>query len=318
MDPSAQNYDSKATVQTLSWCVPLKAGCMLPSAKTLSLGTGGAAGRLHFKDGGALNFDPSATTQAGATCTIYREGCMNATAVNYDSYATTDGGNCYYDPKPACLDKTALNFNCTDKDSFTACTHTERWAVPTKHDERICNSVYSPPPVASPATPPVGAGLGTTKPTVNLQMELNADLNDITPKVLTGFETKVAVEIGISVDDVTATASAGSVTIDIEIVAASDADQAAIQTKMATTLSSPTASTDFFVAELPAGVTVISTPVIEKGVKFIPAPPAPPPDSSMGGMIGGIVGGLGGFFGLLMGIGWYMKNKKAKAATYPA
>ena len=92
MDPTAVNYDALATVDSNEWCVPRRAGCMMP-ASTVAL-------PLNF-EGLPLNFDPSVTAHDPAACVLRVRGCTSPTALNYRPLATEEDGSCY-EPVDGC------------------------------------------------------------------------------------------------------------------------------------------------------------------------------------------------------------------------
>ena len=149
MDTTAVNYDPKATVQSSTWCVAPKTGCMMPDPAAISVATGTQGTRVHSKDGGAGNFDATATVNSRSTCTVGRYGCNDPTMFNYDSHATINDGSCVPD-EYACLDATALNYGCGTNTGFTNCYPVQG----ATHDAGICNSNIPPPAAASPSVPP--------------------------------------------------------------------------------------------------------------------------------------------------------------------
>lgn len=110
-DSLAANYDSAANSNSVTWCIPVVTGCMMPTFSAASINYRVSGYKTHELDGGAANFDASATVHDLATCLIERHGCMDSLAVNYDSRATV-AATCY-SPQPGCLDDASPNFNCT-------------------------------------------------------------------------------------------------------------------------------------------------------------------------------------------------------------
>jgi len=82
-------------------------------------------------DSTATNYNPSATSEAGMTCTypiIPVLGCMDATATNYNPSATANDGSCTYPPPPpppiyGCMDSSATNYNPNATVSDGSCTY---------------------------------------------------------------------------------------------------------------------------------------------------------------------------------------------------
>ena len=154
MDPKAVNYDSRANINSNTWCVAARRGCMMPSGRN-GVAKAGIANPKGKDTAGAANYDPMATVNDKLQCTISRIGCTDPTAANYDIVATIDSGDCLR-VWPGCLDKGAFNFNCSSK-ATTPCTDDQPRV--TLHDPNVC--VYTPNPLPPPPSPPLptcGAG----------------------------------------------------------------------------------------------------------------------------------------------------------------
>lgn len=329
MDSAAANYDPMATVNSGTWCIPIKVGCMMPSVSAVSTATAfDSAERSHPFDGGALNFVADATVQARDSagkplCTVYRAGCTNATAVNFDLHATADDGTCFYDYRKGCLNPAALNFNCTSKDFYAECTHTERELVPTTHVSEICNFVYSPPPVPSPGFPPLTEGAAIVE-VVRSELLLQGEVSYWTADRQTSLKAKFAEQARVSVEQVDLQVEAASVKIIVDIQVPEDGtgtdgatvSKDTISVELSEVLTSPETASTFIESAGVGEVVVLATPTIVETTAYVAAPPAPPDGGAVGGIIGGVVGGLVGVIGL--GALIYMYMQKKKTATYPA
>merc|ERR1711998_673884 len=97
MDSTAVNYNSKATINTQSWCIPAEEGCMMPQTAYATSGKYSTASATAYQ-GLAVNYLSSVTIHNKSTCVVYYLGCMSSTALNYESHATVDSGDCW-EPK---------------------------------------------------------------------------------------------------------------------------------------------------------------------------------------------------------------------------
>lgn len=311
MDPTALNYDSKANSNTNTWCIPIVHGCMMPSPGLLISATAAQGARVHMKDGGATNYSAAATVHVASMCVVYREGCTDPTAVNYRSKASKDDGSCYY-PRDGCLDKSALNFNCTREDVFTECANPSRKDVPTNHLAEICAYSVSPPRAPYPSIPPGGI----TVAVVTVTFTVTGTVEDISETDIDAIKTAVAAKVGCDKSHVTVVVSAASVKVKITVdTTAAGLSQITTSDKLAEEMGTADKATAFLA---PAGVQVISTPVVEARDVPVVTPPAPPPAVDVGGLVGGIVGGIGGFLMLIGICAGVQKMKKNKSTTYPA
>jgi hypothetical protein len=134
MDPTAANYDSAATINSLTWCVPLVEGCMMPPElpngpyKSYDLGTS------EFKFTATKHKRGQCFSQtATGTIPAARVGCTVPGAMNYDPTATVSGTSkytqcyvCENEECSGCLNKGAVNFGCKEKqDDTTGCDASE-------------------------------------------------------------------------------------------------------------------------------------------------------------------------------------------------
>jgi hypothetical protein len=167
-DPTARNYNSRATINSRTTCIPDIVGCMMPaSSSTFPTGAPSAVHPLGYMFGiSGPNFDPSATRHDPALCggsKPYVAGCTDSNALNYRAEATRTT-QCYY-MVWGCLNRIASNFNCTKAQAAVGSTPAVP-AVCNSPTARITNhSVYScifnyPPSAASP--PPAAAPAGQT------------------------------------------------------------------------------------------------------------------------------------------------------------
>merc|ERR1711988_1636628 len=166
MDSTAVNYDSYATVNTGTWCIMEKKGCMMPAEDAVSSKWNTMAERTHEYDGLTLNYDPAVTVHVKTSCytsvttngeTIHklkRLGCMSADALNYDKYATVNT-TCYFAYNKGCLHPEALNFNCTTN-GFDKCDSAAKWPALriAFHDSALCTFYKPPPPPPPPSASP--------------------------------------------------------------------------------------------------------------------------------------------------------------------
>jgi hypothetical protein len=308
-DPTAVNYDPRANVQSSTWCIARKSGCMMPDPSS-SVKRSTVTTRSHYKDGGSGSFDPTATVHSQTACSIGRLGCTDKDAVNYDAKATIDDGSCFVEQE-GCLDRSALNFNCTRREApFTKCT--DKVPRATKHAEILCIYEIGSPPPPSPAVP---AGIETQQ-VVAIVMVMSGTPDDYTEEVQDKMKDAFLAKLdGITKDDIIIIITAASVNVEFQIKVEDAAAATTLKSSVAEEFASADAAESFF-KDVP-GVKVLSTPVVEEKIVAAITPPGPPPASPTGAIVGGVVGGLGG---LLSGLGAYYMVRKRKAAgtTYPA
>jgi len=175
MDPSASNYDSLATVNSFTWCVPAILGCMMPLHETVVASVAPDASGIYVDEpaasglsdpqppppaisgptgplppsflwlqAGAINFDANATVHDARLCIASRLGCTSSTAVNYDPLANLDDGRCF-EVTAGCFNRTALNFNCTSLGPEAVCTADHPRA--TYHNAELCRFPWFEEPI---------------------------------------------------------------------------------------------------------------------------------------------------------------------------
>lgn len=171
LDSTAMNYDSRATVNSQSWCIPRVVGCMMPTevnADPSYSNPDGPSEAVHMQgktpDGLNSNFSITATYHEPSHCAKVRYGCGASgaprsfrgypemvAALNYDP-AVTDETYCYW-PRAGCLNPAALNFGCDTRDFVSPCFHEVNV---TKHSGAACIYAWElqPRPPVPPAPPP--------------------------------------------------------------------------------------------------------------------------------------------------------------------
>jgi hypothetical protein len=306
MDPTAHNYDSSANVNSNTWCVPRILGCMMPSPWALTNTNG-----YQVKDGGSGNFSAAATSHYQPDCTVGRFGCTVPVARNFDAKATIDDGTCYYN-RYGCLDRSALNFNCSEADKYAVCSYAERALVPTIHDATICNLQYSPP---RPPYPVYAADVALRE-VVSILFTSSGDVVDYDDARKASITGLFATTTGVDSSYIDLDVSAASVNVAVVIEPQPGTTPASVKSAVEGAMPSAEAASAFLA---PAGIQVLSTPIIEQ--RFVPVimPPAPPPPvegANVGALIGGVVGGIVAVL-IIVGIIYVIKKRKAKA-TYPA
>ena len=189
-DSTARNYDPNANVQTGTWCVPLRTGCMMPVATAASSFTKPA---VALFDGVAANYDPAATLHVAASCSIYRAGCMSSGALNYDALATVAGA-CIM-PKLGCLAPLAVNSGCSSPDATQSCTE-----IPpvTVHSSFTCKWVQSPPAPPAPPLPPSPPGVYETVIVVSMDLAVAAKGSLYSPIEQDGMKNAYRAALGAS------------------------------------------------------------------------------------------------------------------------
>jgi hypothetical protein len=330
MDPTAVNYDSKATINTGTWCVPPVYGCMVPSPAYVgpSYITTQPTSTYPFLIPGTVDqptksFSTSTTVHSATMCSNARYGCNETGYVNYDPLVTVK--TVCYKEKYGCLNPLAVNYGCIDESYNGPCDETEEERV-TYHYAVLCRWTLSPYPPPPPA-PPIPSG-STSATSVTLKMgvagtvaEVEAKRDELadTFKTISGLTdsdlaepVKVTVTDGGGVTDASRRRLQEVVSVSFEAVVADASKAEAAASSLSTTL--PTAE-DATAAFASSGLTVVSAPAVTTTPTFIEGAA----EEDNGGMIGGIVGGIGGLLcaiGIFFGVR-YMRNKKNKA-TYPA
>ena len=170
MDPTATNYDSRATVNSGSWCIPRVTGCMMPTETNANAAYSNpeavsTAPHMNGRqpDGLNANYSLFATQHDPSACVIARYGCgasgapitkpgfaAPVAALNYDPAVTVET-ICYW-PRAGCLNPAARNFGCDNSDATAPCYHAQNVTV---HSPAACS--YHSDDYPSPPTPPMPA-----------------------------------------------------------------------------------------------------------------------------------------------------------------
>jgi len=303
MDPTALNYDAQANVQSKTWCVPIVQGCMMPTresaSSTYNTANNGVA-IAHSKDGLALNFDPTATSDTGRTgCAVERQGCMDSLALNYDKYATVS--TTCYKTIYGCLHPNALNTYCTARGN-EKCT----WSNTKVTTAAIYNNVdllcqFSPTVDTSTAA---AASCGVTT-----DCTLNAVTKLVTAEAVESYtpakRAAICAALGTvaPADACSAEVEAGSTLVTVTQTYSSAAAQQSAVTALQSALSSTLAASTL------TGLTVLITPTVTSVTVVTGTRSAKKDDSAavLGGCLGAIFGAL-----LIGGYIFYMKRKQAK------
>ena len=135
-----------------------------------------------------------------------------------------------------------------------------------------------PPPMNSPRPPPSRKWLGDG---VTVSLTARGSPTDFSPNVTVAIRHRFATLLGVPVDKVTVTVTAGSVVITVNIEAETATIATAMTTVLLTTLSSSTSATAFLSASSGplAGIMIESVPAIALSVPPPPPPsPSPPPE----------------------------------------
>jgi len=303
MDSTALNYDSYANINSNTWCVPVVAGCMMPSSYAGTFGwnpqTSEGYTRKHFKDGLAINFDPAATLNDD-TCVVEREGCTDSTMYNYDSKATLPS-QCWPDVF-GCLHPGALNYGCPDRflsdgGSYllTPCTDATTGLVvaAAKHDIGVCNFDYPPP------SPPPAEVSGDTELFVEVALVVEGSVGDYPTSVTDTMCADISAAGGIVSTGCTTTVTAASVNLAFALQVATVAAQNAGVANLQTVMGSKELASGIL------GVAVLTLPQIT--AVFV----NPSSDDNVPVIVGATVGG---FFGALLLVGGFifMKRKQSK------
>jgi len=212
-DSNSVNYDSRANINSVTWCVPVVVGCMMPTYHAASYNFRGSGYKSHDRDGGAANYDPAATVHDQASCIVERYGCMDSLAFNYDSRATVNW-KCY-SKQSGCLDDASPNFNCSkfgfdsgDPPVYTAYTTpcTDNWPRVTTHDSTYCTNTQPPSP------PPVSLrGGGRIRMTVTFPVD--GSLEDFGPAQQAAILASYIATMGPTFAGATIAATGGSVNL---------------------------------------------------------------------------------------------------------
>lgn len=269
MDSTMVNYDSQATINTNTWCIPAKTGCMMPDTSHAQSGYHSPSGWID-----ALNpqFDIMTTVHDPSACVAARYGCMVATAMNFDPLANTPTP-CYYPDTFGCLNPLASNFRCPSSDYSTPC-ETGTTAMPeghlyvTAHFKLSCvylGSSPNTPPSPAPSFPP---GLSRDSPNVKITHDVvtsfgvDAPISELdTPESRRTLEAAFRQLISPPPDEMEIFFYAGSTIIEVvstyNDAASADAGNAAVSAA----LGSSAASVQSAIGNA-IGVTVLTAPTV--------------------------------------------------------
>ena len=319
MDSSATNYDSRATVNSNSWCIPPVSGCMMPMAAygAPSYVPQTSAGQMIRIDGFAANYNPAASVHAKSACVIERHGCMDSTARNYDARATVPG-DCYKattDPlNSGCMNPQARNFGCTTTGqtpcvTATVCGPTSLDCAPVVQDHQRALCTWGPAP-PNPPGPPVATAQGEVVveiQIVEVVLVAAGSVSDYTPTIIDNLKAVFARGAGVDASKVTIIIIAGSVIITSQI----EFDTAAAATAAVAQVQA-TIGTDAASASAALGISVQSVPEIA-AKSIMVARPEVRPDVPIGIIVGPAGGGaallilviVAGFY-----LSWRKKNRK--------
>jgi len=352
-DPTALNYDSRATVNTNSWCIPNVPGCMIPDCATATLPAGAdycnypghvsSTNTLVHPTGYVVglssSYSAAVTVHVASMCTQYRSGCTNPSAINYDALATVST-HCYL-LDYGCLNPLASNYNSTK---------TMHWASTCQYP----TDAPSPPP---PPLTPVGA-TENLKFTATKTSVVAADYSTFTGAAMAAYKASLDAVYAVDVSSVdtellaiissfagSATNSGRrlqtSTTLDEITVtytvsgfnaAAVGSAQAAIESDTGTTVSSGQNSQFSALLAQATGrsVQVLSNPGVASTTVVVPAPSLPPgasyppppnaPSSSSSDDSTGVIVAVVVVVVLLLGagVGFVLYKRKQAKPVYPA
>ena len=268
MDSTAVNYDSRATTNSGTWCIPRVSGCMLPTdsrANDAYVNPEVVSNAFHIRDeqpdGLNANFSLSATVHNPSHCVIARYGCgaggvaraylghtQPITATNYDPTVTVETV-CFW-PRTGCLNPFAMNFGCENSDSVNPCFLTVNVTV---HAPAACVYIWdvrpNPPAPAMPSFPPgIDPNMGGVLLTyvVTTRITVAATLDYFTEPVKQSAITAFKAAINQPDADVTLIVSAGSVNLEYRFETndqtASDSFEESVRTGLGTTAGSAQAA----------------------------------------------------------------------------
>jgi len=305
-DPSAINYDPKANVNSHTWCVPTKAGCMMPPSDAASLlfqdffdfSSDDGSGKRYkvVKDGLAANFDATATVDVGKDgCTTYRIGCMDSLAVNYDPYATVNSGACYM-ALSGCFHPDALNTFCTDPFSFSKCEWSK--TLPTFHTV-VQNNLGMCKFYNSPSPPPSAPGEGAIKK-VEVSLAAEGDLSQYPQSRIDELAKKPCATVACPSDDnIEASVQAGSVVLTFSYTFDDVSSQSSFNSEVNSVMGTAAAASSIL------GIPVASVRITTVNIVL------EDDDDNVAIIVGAVVGGLFGLL-LLAGVAIMIKRKQSK------
>lgn len=253
MDSAALNYDANATINSNTWCIFARSGCMMPDVARAS----SAYASRGVRDGLAANYDPTATLHRRSACVVARIGCTDSTRSEYDPLATVSGP-CQL--TEGCLNPRAKNFMCSVQQTDLC----QEGAV-QKHARAVCVFGDAPPRPPMPPPPPVPAGKTTTaKPAAVTTFIASGEVSDFDEATLGSIAQAFADMGGYSLDAITVGVEAASVLLTIQIVFEDEVSADAAAATIASSLGSSAAS-----ASALLGITVQSVPVTTSKVVLV-------------------------------------------------
>lgn len=335
MDSTAVNYNSKATINTQSWCIPAEEGCMMPQTAYATSGKYSTASATAYQ-GLAVNYLSSVTIHNKSTCVVYYLGCMSSTALNYESHATVDSGDCW-EPKTGCLDTAALNFGCQGPGQANCGYGNESAANGmrlTDHVPGICMYYYPPPP--SPPLPNAPPGVTIVeKYKTEVKYTTTDDLRDTTTAVYATFTTNLASRYSVDVDNITVfqeVVTSGrrleaqrrrlnteyDTTVEIESASASAANTVTAAVSQDLVNFDAAAAVFGGITTIPTASSVTLTVELRPPLAP-PPPPASPPksDGLSAGAIAGIVVGVLVVIAVVVVVVVMVMKKKSKKSVAP-
>jgi len=320
------NYESFATSNKNSWCIPEVPGCMLPSSTNSKMAWTGD----HDREGFAYNFDPSATKHVKEICTVYRLGCMEEGSLNYDQYATVED-HCYKQLS-GCLDTAALNVGCaspglSDCPNGLVDKHADQI---THHQPNTCTFYYSPPPSPPPPVYPPNTIVSVKAYSVKMEMIVEAQptsgqIQQAIDHLKTQYpDATITITVVYSEPDQRRRlTSHGSYKMLVSITSATEEAAEDVKTSVLAETGTVEATMTFLGGSITDVVSVpvtIITPVYDVTPAPTPPPPSipppspPPPKSEVpiAAIVGGVVGGVVGL-ACIGAIVFFMMKKKGKA-----
>jgi len=335
MDSTAVNYDSRATTNSGSWCIPRIPGCMMPTETNANAGylNPSAVSTSHHMlsrqpDGLNANFSIGTTFHDPAYCVVARYGCgasgaptqypgyaQSIAATNYDPTVTVET-ICYW-PRPGCLNPAALNFGCENRDYATPCSSNHNVTV---HSPIAC--VYSWDDVSLPATPPSPAlpparsdeALVTTYVIV-VAFTVGGNLDYFTQDVREAALDAFKIAIKAAALNITLTVTSGSVNLEYTFRTVDEAESNAFERNVSTGLGSTAESAqaslgDAIGVQMLSGASLTRRTVLSYSTTGATFATSPRTSKSADGIVIGAVCGGGGAL-IVLGALLYIRYRYA-------
>jgi len=303
MDSSAINYNSAATKNSNTWCVPRTEGCMMPELSMSAESDGAVPPRvlnltLQIDRFGGFALDYSVGATVHTNCIVQKKGCTDTTAANYQPWAT-EKYECF--PQViGCLHPHALNYNCAKFiGQYQPCSDSV-----TNHSNAFCN--YYEITIAEPTK---------TVESAKISITVDADCTSITAAEKASLKTYLADKIGVEASTVTIGVVCGSATIEAEFGPLDAAAYQNFQLMEATALSSTGGAAALLEQAGLSGYTVLAVSVTKVENTAYPPPSSPPMSDAEIGMIVGIVLGSLVLILVLVGVFFLMRKKKKDASN---